>query len=285
MKKKNILLMFVLLVAVLLPRVVSAAGTANNWEIYCGDVNKTVSKEDPVRCYLIAEITNDAEGKGIFGVLTGVRLNNKLEFVTGTPVGVLDESKIAVTPYNAGQVGGASNRTCMEASGCFDFTAKPNFTIADMKGANPGDAEIQAFNQDHSRYTIIGWYMVKLKDDATTDDCGEFCINVYMAATEADMTSPSKVNEGTLDNGLCKEIKPSIPPVEPEKKTCKTEGSGENIKYYGKDGNEVTKEQYDKDCGNPGTGGWASYAVLAAGAFIALSAITIAKKHNKFYQV
>ncbi len=57
-----------------------------------------------------------------------------------------------------------------------------------------------------------------------------------------------------------------------------------NGKYYGKDGNEVSKEQYERDC-LPKTGSFASYAVLAAGALIALSAITIAKKHNRFYKV
>ena len=46
----------------------------------------------------------------------------------------------------------------------------------------------------------------------------------------------------------------------------------------------MTKEQFEKDC-LPKTGNFASYAVLAAGALIALSAITVAKKHNKFYRV
>ena len=63
--------------------------------------------------------------------------------------------------------------------------------------------------------------------------------------------------------------------------TCRKTSDG---KYYGRDGSEITKEQYDKDC-VPATGSFASYAVLAAGALIALSAITIAKKHNKFYKV
>ncbi len=63
--------------------------------------------------------------------------------------------------------------------------------------------------------------------------------------------------------------------------TCRKTSDG---KYYGRDGSEITKEQYDKDC-VPATGSFASYAVLAAGALIALSAITIAKKHNRFYRV
>ena len=68
------------------------------------------------------------------------------------------------------------------------------------------------------------------------------------------------------------------------KSECSKKCYQSNGKYYGKDGSEITKEQYEKDC-IPKTGSFASYAVLAAGALIALSAITVAKKHNKFYRV
>ena len=276
MKRKNILFVLALLVSMLIPGIVNAA--ASNWGVYCGDINKTVSKEDPVRCYLYANI----DSSGIYGVLTGVRLNEKLEFVTGDHVGVLD-STINITPYANNTSAGVTNRVCNEPSGCYDFTAPAGQLIQSKAGNNSGDAEIQQFNQDHSEYTIIGWYLVKLTDNATADSCGEFCLNVYPLTTEADKDNYAAVEQGTLSNGLCKEIKPTVV-IEEQPKKCTTEGSGENIKYYGKDGQVVTKEQYDKDC-NPDTGGWASYAVLAAGAFIALSAITIAKKHNKFYQV
>ena len=71
---------------------------------------------------------------------------------------------------------------------------------------------------------------------------------------------------------------------EPTKITCQVKDN----KYYGKNGDEVTQDEYKKQCSSitpPNTGSFASYAVLAAGAFIALSTITIAKKHNKFYKV
>ena len=57
----------------------------------------------------------------------------------------------------------------------------------------------------------------------------------------------------------------------------------EQDKYFLKPGEEITKEFYDNQC-TP-TGSFASYAILLAGIFIAISAITIAQKHNKFYRV
>ena len=287
MKKRNIIFVFALLLTILLPKLVSAAPSAQSWEVYCGDIGKTVSREEPVRCYLITQITNDpATGLGIYGALTGVELKN-LEFETGTPAGVLDPAVVSFKKYENNTTSDlVANHRCMDPSGCVDFWAVNEAVgIVDKKGQNTGDAEIQAFNQSHSAYTIIGWYLVRLKAEATTENCGEICVRITPldVKPEAGVTPPD-LGDPSLTNGYCKEIKPSLP-VTPEKKTCYTEGEGDSKKYYGKDGNEVTKEQYDKDCGNPTTGGWASYAVLAAGAFIALSAITIAKKHNKFYQV
>ena len=58
----------------------------------------------------------------------------------------------------------------------------------------------------------------------------------------------------------------------------------QNGKYFGEKGTETTKEEFEKTC-VPKTGSFASYAVLAAGALIAISAITVAKKHNRFYKV
>lgn len=57
----------------------------------------------------------------------------------------------------------------------------------------------------------------------------------------------------------------------------------EQDKYFLKPGEEITKEFYENSC-TP-TGSFASYAILLAGVFIAISAITIAQKHNKFYRV
>ena len=280
MEKKNLILMVaILLTVVLFPGVVSAAASASNWQLYCGDVSDTVSKEEPIYCYLIAEITNEGN-TGIYGALTGV----ETEQLTVMGQGSIDTTVIDVTPYAYEATSDKSERVCSQKSGCADFTAKnPTVGILSQAGHNPGAQDgISKINESFSGYTIIGWWQVQLADDATADNCGKICVYIEPMMTLADLTDPNrpKLETPTVENGRCREIKPKIE----IKKTCYTEGEGENIKYYGKDGSVVTKEQYEKDC-VPSTGGWASYAVLAAGAFIALSAITIAKKHNKFYQV
>jgi hypothetical protein len=280
MKTKNLILMLVIALAVVLfPGVVAAAPSASNWQLYCGDVSDTVSKEEPVYCYLIAEITNEGN-VGIYGALTGI----EVEQLTIEGYGPADTTTIDFLHYDYEATSDKSSRVCSQKAGCIDFTAKnPTTGILSRAGQNVGTQDgISKINESMSGYTIIGWWQVKLADDATADNCGKICVYIDPVMTMADLTATPRptLDDPSTSNGRCREIKPKIE----IKKTCYTEGEGENIKYYGKDGNPTTKEQYEKDC-IPPTGGWASYAVLAAGAFIALSAITIAKKHNKFYQV
>ncbi len=278
MKKKNLILMLaVLLAVVLFPGVVSAAPSASNWQLYCGDVSDTVTKGEPVYCYLIAEITNEGN-VGIYGALTGVETEQLV--IKGK--GPADTTIISADAFDYEATGTKFSRACQQKSGCVDFYAvNPTVGILSRGGANVGPQEgVAKINESMSGFTIIGWWEVRLTDDATADNCGKICAWIKPLNTELDVQGSVAIEEPSIDNGRCREIKPKIE----IKKTCHTEGEGENIKYYGKDGNVITKEQYEKDC-IPPTGGWASYAVLAAGAFIALSAITIAKKHNKFYQV
>ena len=75
------ILIIVLLGIVLLPRVVSAAPQSSDWQLYCGD--KEVSKEESVKCYLIAIITEE-NGVGIIGAKTGLDQIQNLEIVNNT---------------------------------------------------------------------------------------------------------------------------------------------------------------------------------------------------------
>lgn len=86
-----------------------------------------------------------------------------------------------------------------------------------------------------------------------------------------------------IENGVYYDSTGTVVTKEVYEKKCSCRQTADG-KYYGKDGSPITKEQYDKDCVPP-TGSFASYAVLAAGALIALSAIMIAQKHNRFYKV
>jgi hypothetical protein len=53
----------------------------------------------------------------------------------------------------------------------------------------------------------------------------------------------------------------------------------------GFDCREIHMKKKTEPGNNPGTGAFASYALLAAGALIAISAITIAKKNNKLQKI
>ncbi len=67
-----------------------------------------------------------------------------------------------------------------------------------------------------------------------------------------------------------------------ESKTCKVE----NGKYYGKDGTEVTAEEYQEQCvKNPQTGNFVPYVVIIAGIALAVGVFTISRKNTKLYKI
>lgn len=67
-----------------------------------------------------------------------------------------------------------------------------------------------------------------------------------------------------------------------EDKTCKIVDG----KYYGKDGNEVTEEVYNKECvTNPQTGSFVPYVVIAAGIALAVGVFTVSRKNNTLYKI
>lgn len=67
-----------------------------------------------------------------------------------------------------------------------------------------------------------------------------------------------------------------------EKNTCKIVGG----KYYGKNGNEVTKEVYEAECvSNPQTGNFVPYIVIVAGIALAVGVFTISRKNTKLYKI
>lgn len=59
-----------------------------------------------------------------------------------------------------------------------------------------------------------------------------------------------------------------------------------NGKYYGKSGNVVTEEQYNKECaGNPQTGNFVPYAYIVGGTLIAAVVFIVSRKNNKLYKI
>ena len=121
---------------------------------------------------------------------------------------------------------------------------------------------------------VLGAIVVELDKDNNIDTCGNLCIASFGVATNDDWSYADCINESMTS---------SI-----SGQSC----SGHNI--VGR--SDVTHGSSDKfDCfelhiksvvpQNTETGAFVSYAILAAAALIAISAVTIAKKHNKLQKI
>lgn len=261
-KVRNLLIIFALaLCIVVVPNKVNAA--ASNYMLYCD--KETITRGDSATCYLLAQI----DDQGIFGVYADLNY----ERLTIEGHGIIYNDIMTVTEINKGaerpNVG--TGVTCTSNGKCYDFQANTGSLITNKAGATGVDI----INTNHSGYTPIGYWTVKVREDATDENCGKICVSV-----QAKNTSTSQLGSNPQE---CVEIHPKDEEV--KVKTCTYDET--NKIYYDKNGNVVDEAEYKKQCkvNPPQTGSFASYAVLAAGAFIALSAITIAKKHNKFYKV
>lgn len=112
-------------------------------------------------------------------------------------------------------------------------------------------------------YGVIGSYQVSLSTKAKGEACGELCVKAWVIPGENDY---AHVESCQTDAGeICSD------------ETALQTVSGEN-------GYKCIEVHY-KGGVNPDTGTFASYALLVAGALIAIAAITLAKKNTKLYRV
>lgn len=301
MKKEKIILnvLIILLCLVFTPKIVNATNaSANNWKLFCEETVLTPS--GTTNCYLIAQITDATSGdKNISAVLTKVS-TEKAEIVDAKAAFNYMQLEKTLPSARFSNTLHGSKTNCDSTGTCYDFTSASGIV------SNPSDSKI--VSKGFTGYTPIGYWTVKLDANQITSDtdCGKICVYTDYIVDGQTATGNVVVSGNNNVNAPCIEInlkteaekvcycngdvcygkngtevtKEQYEAECDNKKICREE----NGKYYGKDGSEITKEQYEKDC-IPKTGSFASYAVLAAGALIALSAITIAKKHNKFYRV
>ena len=267
-KMKNLLLIAAFTLCVtLLPNYVNAAPSATNFKVYCG--SSKIATGDTTNCYLLAQI-NEEGGVGIHGVYTYVTGLDKLTIQNAF---AFSSDDVKVTKINKGG-NNALNKPCGANGECYDFVANTGKSIRKTTTNDINDSTLKT--SEWQGYSPIAYWTVKLDNNATDEDCGKFCLALDYKATEA---GESASGDLTANGAGCAQIRPVV-----NKVTCQVKDD----KYYGPTGEEITQEEYKKQCEAtkpPETGSFASYAVLAAGAFIALSAITIAKKHNKFYRV
>ncbi len=114
-----------------------------------------------------------------------------------------------------------------------------------------------------AHYGVIGAITVELDEAVKGNDCGKICVQIWKVPVAEEY--PNYKNCATrADN-----------PVE----GCGTD----NMQYA------CAEVHYNETGSLPGdgseTGAFASYALLVAGALVAISAITLAKKNNKFSRI
>lgn len=303
MKKiRNLLLIMTFTLCVsILPNYVKASPEAKNFKIYCPSDSITLG--ETANCYLLAQITEENE-KGIDSVYTSIGGLGKLTIANAFAYEPNDVNVTKIT----GNESASFNYECTEFQECYNFKAADGKTIRNLGTSKINSEELSKI--EWQGYSVIGYWTLKFADDAVAGDYGRLCLDVSYISSFDDNTGSSLGKEKDIGcndtikavaaNPTC-EIKndkyygPSGTEVtqdEYEKQCELTIAPSPCIvksgKYYGTGGNEVTEEEYQKQCSSitpPNTGSFASYLVLASGAFIALSTITIAKKYNKFYKV
>ena len=129
---------------------------------------------------------------------------------------------------------------------CALFYSKGKDAVVTVDAGAPS-TDIQGLTGTGNGIMVVGKVLTHIDDSVDAgSSCGEFCVFTKEAATTS-----GYVLEGT-DQYFCAEV------------------------HYTKDGTPAS---------NVETGAFTSYFLLAAGALIAISAIAIAKKNNKFYRV
>ena len=116
-------------------------------------------------------------------------------------------------------------------------------------------------------YGVVGSYQVSVSAEAQGEACGELCVKAWAVPGESDYTHVEycAADGEKADGTKCTDV------------TALQTVTGKN--------GYVCREVHYIGGVNPDTGTFASYALLVAGALIAVAAITLAKKNTKLYRV
>lgn len=257
--KKNVNLLLLLLVVLcgtfmIGANKVKAALNASPITIVCDPA--AIEVDHNAQCYIVSKITNEADGTGFKGFHFEYFLSHlTLVSAYGGEYGADNGNKIAA--HYDKYLNGAKQDdiTCKinetaDGAGCLNLIAENTTTgIVSKPSTN------SALTKQSAEYTVLGTLIVKLNSTAINGNakhCGEIC-----------MTGMGFKLTSAMDDSV---IADDAEDFNFPKKTC----------------SELTPQGTPE---NSETGAFASYAVLLAGAFIAISAIMIAKKNNRFYRV
>ena len=219
-----------------------SAGSATNFKVVCNP--ESLEKGDLASCYFIAKVTDSVDGF-VTKVHTEGNTGSKNLEIAKVYAPPTKTDSIGAETVNSGAkitdtAANAYNYTCESDNKCYIFYAKSGKSIT--ADTNIADNGIEAI-KGNTGHTLIGYYEVKLTDNATMNDCGRLCVEVEFSENGSDY--------GTLSGNevsSCAEIKPTGTP-------------------------------------QPSTGSFTSYIVLIGGAFVAIGAIALARKNNKFFRV
>jgi hypothetical protein len=211
-------------------------------------------------CYLIALMENDESVHGIIAatVVEDLKIvgSNSGNSTTVAPSGAtIDGNKVKGTEFvcNTQIVGTSAGNIVMNTPGtkaCYGFISKTDEPAIKKGYDSTMQAAAPAATKGDPGYTILADFTVALSDDlansnSSIEKCGKLCISAQSFANKSQYTMT-----GAGTGTVCDEI---------------------NLRVEGTP--------------NPPTGSFVSYIVLVAGALIAIAAIAIAKKRNKFYRV
>lgn len=280
-KLKNILLVSILVVCsfcLIGTRTANAAFVVNRWSLVCDPT--TVEAGSTSKCYLNAPMNDIVNNNSsAHGFMTYAYVTDELMLQTAgvnKSIGAVDSVFTKAQSTSAGQFADNANmdskikdnaRCTYDATsglvpqdaefGCalFYTTTASTGNAFDKVSVTKGvKANMVPSNVDPAGYGVIGYYEVKVPSDAQKENCGELCVKTWDIPTVNDYGSDDYNGAGV--SYVCEEI---------HKKTSTT-------------GEPIPGE-------TPPTGAFASYAVLIAGALIAISAIVIAKKNAKVHRL
>ncbi len=245
----------------------------------------TITAGEGTDCYLVGKPSPNSGDYSVHGYVTYAYTTDYLELNGASPniniqnsgAHFMDSSSATGGLTVTGNMpAGMNGLTCKYdsvnvASGA-DFGCAIFYTHSG-KDAAFTPATIIAGNDPHTvpngdlTYGVIGSYQVSVSTEAQGEACGELCVKAWVVPGESDYTHVEYCQtDGKKQDGTeCTDV------------TASQTVSGEN--------GYICREVHYRGGVNPDTGTFASYALLVAGALIAIAAITLAKKNTKLYRV
>lgn len=246
---------------------------------------ETISAGEGTDCYLVGKPSPASGNYSVHGYVTYAYATKYLELngakananIPNTSVHFM-ESTAATNTLTAtgnmpsGMTGVTCNYDSTNIEGGLDFGCAIFYTHKD-KDAAYTPASIIANNDPNivpngdTTYGVIGSYQVSLASEAEGENCGELCVKAWVVPGADDYAHVHycQTDGKKQDGSACSDV------------TASQTVSGEN--------GYICQEVHYRGGVNPDTGTFASYALLVAGALIAIAAITLAKKNTKLYRV